>query len=356
MADRGPAVDTPAMHTPSLLVAALLLLAPSLAEAGEPALGSAYRVDIEVNGGVPWIAWSDATADGQLRVQKLDGGTWTEVGPVPGPIHAGDHIDLVFEANVPYVLFSEGMGLSLVSFEGGAWTRQGKAEFASDISLSDPSLTFTGGVPHVVYANKEINKPDVHALFKSDDVHIWGGVDAVTSLPVGGEQPSAVSDIGDALYIAYFDREKSQIVVNTVVDDGAKLEAVGKPVKSKSITNFLGLRADGRALYLAFEDNSNAYAPTFLQLNDKRTKWEATVAIPAGAKVGTKELDWSEKLAVVWLDDAGEAWLIRLAKGAWTPATKVGAGAVNYIAVASDLDRVFVATIDADRALVVREL
>lgn len=333
------------------LALAALLAFPATAAAqdavgGPVSEGRATLVDIEMNGATPWVAYADEASMGQIHVKKFDGSAWVEVGPVPAPAQAASHLDLQFEQNVPYVLFSAADGYTLIKYADNAWSRVGVTGFGADLSTMGPTLAFTNDVPHVVYQDMRKQRPDAYAHYELDNVHIWGMVDAIGLLPDGVEQPGAATDIGDDLYFAHFDRGASKLVVNKAISDVEKLEAIGAPYKGKTIANFFGIRADGRQLYLAFEDNGNAYQPTVLKLDDKRKKWKALPALPSDAGVGTKELQWTEKLAFAWLVDDSKVMTARFDGAAWTKPTQVGQSTEMGIAVASDLDRTYVAYVD----------
>jgi len=336
----------------ALLLAPLALLATPAAASAQEAVGGpvsegrAILVDIAMNGATPWVAYADEASMGQIHVKRFDGSAWVEVGPVPSPAHAASHLDLQFEQNVPYVLFSAADGYTLITWDGAEWSRVGATNFGADLSTMDPTLAFTNNVPHVVYQDMRKQRPDAYAHYELDKIHIWGMVDAIGLLPDGSEQPAAVSDIGDDLYFAHHERGASKLVVNKAVSDVEKLEPVGAPYKSKHIANFLGMRADGRQLYLAYEDNSNAYQPTVLKLDDKRKKWKALPGLPADAGVGTKELQWTEKLAFAWLVDDSKVMTARFDGTAWTKPVQIGAGTEMGIGIASNLDTTYVAYVD----------
>lgn len=314
----------------------------------------ASLVDVETRGAEVWVAYADKTFDQQVRVKKLTAEGWVEVGPVPAPAHARNFIDLRFDAdNHAHVLFGEGAGLTLIKWNGSEWTREGKHEFGADDRIYDPTYAFAGGAPHVVYENKGLGRIDLSVLVKEEAVHLWGGLDAMEGVPASTEQPAAVSDIADDLFLGWFERGKSQVTVQKVVKDGGAFERVGKPIKGPHIANFLGLQADGRALYAAIEDSKQGYAPSLLKLNDKGTKWEPMAAVPAG--VGTKGFAWSDQLALVWVDEADQARTTRFDGSAWALPVEASGTGILGLAVASNLDRTYVAVIEADGAVVVRQ-
>jgi hypothetical protein len=342
-----------------ILLTALLLPTASYAEVPSGLGGTindapASLVDVETRGAEVWVAYADKTFDQQVRVKKLGAEGWEEVGPVPAPAHARDFIDLLFDAdNNAHVLFGDGLGLTLIKWNGTEWSREGKQEFGAAESIYDATYAFQGGVPHVVYENKKIDRIDAYALIKMETVHVWTGIDAMDSVPTDTEQAAAVSDIADDLYVAWFERGKSQVTVSKTVKDGEAFEGVGKPVKGPHIANFLGMQADGSKLYVAIEDSKQGYAPSILKLDDKGKKWQPIAAVPAG--VGTKGFAWSDQLALVWVDGEDHAMTIRFDGSAWTTAAQASPDGILGLAVASNLDRTYVAVIEADGAVVVRQ-
>ena len=119
---------------------------------------------------------------------------------------------------------------------------------------------------------------------------------------------------------------------------------VGKPFGNRAIANFLGMRADGDTLYLAYENIDDDYAPAVLQLNAKGKKWVPVAAMADGAATGG--FDMTDKLAIGYVDSEKVAYVVPFADGAWSSAVKVSPGPVDGLAVASDGSTTYVAYID----------
>ncbi len=341
------------MRIPTLLLALLLLPTPALA-AGGTSLGGAVsdgkaaKADIEVRGAEPWVAYSDYLTDFQLHVKKFDGTSWQEVGPVPKGIEAGGFIDLVFDgANDAYVMYQHHDGMNLIKWDGAAWQKLGGGEFGADKSFYDIEIAFRAGLPWIIYENKSTDVVALYGLIAEGDGYVWGGNTSVTAIPKSSEAPTIVSDIGDDIYVAHFERSKDRIVVGRADFDADKLLPVGKDIKSRNIANFLGMKSDGRDLYVAHEDIDNEYQPRFLKLDDKRKKWVPLAAAPAGGHIDCKEFEWTEKLAMAWLTEDEHGMTARLDGDQWSPPVKVASGPVSSLRIASDLDTTYVVFIDS---------
>ncbi|MBY0277562.1 hypothetical protein K2Z84_19690 [Candidatus Binatia bacterium] len=127
-------------------------------------------------GGVPWVAWSEADEFSfQIRVARLNeaGTGWTEVVGGAQPINlpgggAGQHPSLTSIDGVPYVAFSqydnnEEIRVKRLDDAGTAWIEvDGGASPINETPFLDgitPSLTVSGGVPVVAWAQAEEASP-----------------------------------------------------------------------------------------------------------------------------------------------------------------------------------------------------
>jgi hypothetical protein len=342
----------------------LLLLFPAGAFAqggiagGAPVTDGATLVDVAVHGTQVWVAWADATDRRQVHVATLAGGAWQEVGPVPAPAVASDHLELVFKGDEPHVLFAGPDGLTVIRWDGAAWHREGKAGFGRDVIGYELGLAFAGAVPHVVHHDEQKGRTDLYALAKLEAVHVWGGVDGAAGLPAGTEQPSIASTLADELIVADHDRKRGRIAVHRLPADGSSLEPVGKPMQSKSIANFLGVRTDDNTVVIAWEDSAQGWSPVLAKLDAKGKKWAPMTSGGKEAGIGTNGFDWTAQGAVGWLAEDGKAMASRWDGTAWMTPTAASTGPAAAIAVASSGDGTWVAFIDGERSgkLLVRQL
>lgn len=169
------------------------------------------------NNGVVHVAYrDDSEAPGKIRVKKLNGTTWTNVGPATlastGP-GAGSimYSSIAFDANnTPYVSYCHTfMGpprVSVEKFNGTDWTVVGTPQFSNSgtgMALFS-AIAIHDTVPYVVFQNSDQgNKATVK---KYDAVsNTWTDVQAAAVSAGGTAFSSITTDANGNIYIAYLD-------------------------------------------------------------------------------------------------------------------------------------------------------
>lgn len=169
------------------------------------------------NNGVVHVAYrDDSEAPGKLRVKKLSGNTWSNVGPATlastGPgAGAIMYSSIAFDANnTPYVSYCHTfMGpprVSVEKFDGTNWAVVGNAQFSNSgtgMALFS-AIAIHDTIPYVVFQNSEqTNK----ATVKKYDAAGNSWVDLQgAALSAGGTAYSSITtDANGNVYVVYLD-------------------------------------------------------------------------------------------------------------------------------------------------------
>jgi hypothetical protein len=131
--------------------------------------GDAREASLTGIGGVPYVAWREATpptGTQQVRVARLRGDelAWDKVAGGLSPINkssSGQATDpsLIGIGGVPYVAWSEAIPspfaawVARLNADGTAWEKvpDSATPVDPDVNLADPSLVAIGGIPYVAY-------------------------------------------------------------------------------------------------------------------------------------------------------------------------------------------------------------
>ncbi|MBL7706211.1 MAG: T9SS type A sorting domain-containing protein [Taibaiella sp.] len=169
------------------------------------------------NNGIVHVAYrDDSEAPGKLRVKKLTGTTWTNVGQPTLAITgmgAGSimYSSLAFDShNTPYVSYCHTfMGppkVSVEKFDGTSWTVVGTPQFSNPgtgMALFS-ALAIHDTIPYVVFQNGDQNNK---ATVKKYDAasNSWSDVQGTAVSTAGTAYSSITTDANGNVFVAYLD-------------------------------------------------------------------------------------------------------------------------------------------------------
>lgn len=274
----------------------------SLQDAGLPSIA-----DI---GGVPYVAWSES--DGthtQIRVKRFDGANWQGIG---GPINVsatrnatGPSIASV--GGVPYVAWTEDDGtanqIRVADLVGAGWTHLGGSLNVSTARYAEgPHLASVGGIPYVVWPEHTATVNQIFA--KRLDGATWtplgGALNASASAPAGDPDITAVGTTAVAVWHEYSD---GAYHVYAKRFDGSDWALLGSSLNmvSTNLAQTPSIAAVGPVPYLAWDEYDTA---TTRQIRVKRLEPDilAQSATPtlSGATLGAQVDDFGIALPVAF--------------------------------------------------------
>jgi hypothetical protein len=216
--------------------------------------GSFSRPSIADVGGVPWVGYVEFQFVGQsgtqdfshIRVERLDGNTWTAVGAgsISSPNTDGDAVALSVIGGVPTIAWAESnSGLSppifdvrVAQWDGAAWTRLGGAlNGSTPTNYAQPvSLTAIGGEPWVGFMQQ--NGGD-DAVVDQWTGAAWQPAAPALHTPIAGNSTKlpVVAAVGGAPWVAWLD-DDDEAAPNGHVYAATQAPDTQPPVASATIT------------------------------------------------------------------------------------------------------------------------
>jgi hypothetical protein len=195
----------------------------------------ADAASITVIDGVPWVAWEeyDASNRSQVYVRRLDGAAWTEVG---GSLNVSTTRDafapaIVGVSGVPHVAWQEYDGshyqLRVKRLEAGSWTAVGDSlNVSASQNAGPPSIADIGGVPYVTWSESDGTHTQIRV--KRFDGVTWqaigGPVNVSATRNAAGPSIASVAGIP---YIAWTEDDGTANQIRVARLDGAGWVHVG---------------------------------------------------------------------------------------------------------------------------------
>ena len=247
-----------------------------------PSIGGA-TVPLVVSGGVPYVAFVDASHGDSISVMSFASGGWTYLG-TPGLSGTNAYSpSLVVSNGVPYVAYTDGDNasrLAVMGFGGGSWQPVGVLGFSTG-EASFPSLVDDNGTLYVAYTDR-IPGSACGVTVKGFDGTQWVtlGTERFAGCSVSDQMKLAAS--GGQLYVAYDSFTSgcdggvcptsdpgSKLTVAQY--DGSAWQTVGTPRFSSVSPLYLALAVDQGIPYVAFEDGGAARKATVMMLQNDWT-------------------------------------------------------------------------------------
>ncbi len=246
-------------------------------------------------GGVPYVAWTDnqtgADTDYDIRVSRLNGGAWEQVGGVVnGADDAFNPPTLVSIGGVPYVSWTEfvgpgDLGVRVSRFNGTTWEQVGGAVNTNYADVH--RMTAIGGVPYVVWrefdgAHFQLRVARLNAAGTDWD-ELVGGASPINhdpNLDVAGI-PDVIG-IGGVPYVAWPEYDGAHFQLRASRLNGGETaweELVGGPSPINHDPNgtafSMRLAALGGVPYLTWSEFDGTHGNVWVKrLNGAGSEWE----------------------------------------------------------------------------------
>jgi hypothetical protein len=268
------------------VVAACLLLAPAAAAdwravGGDPGPAARYFVTAAGIGGVPHVAFADAS--GALRVRRLsdDGANWLQLGdaPVNASGTAFGSPSLIDAAGVPYLAWtqrnapSDPPRLHVARFDASTSTWSEPDAAALQVHPSDeadtPNLAFFNGQVYVAWTERLLSdNPPSQLYVKRLTTAGWeqAGSGSLNGNVQHGAGAPYIATSGGKLWVAwtevaqepYWGPVTFELLVKRLTDDGSAWEEpAARPTTSASI-GVRGLTDGGGTPYLLYGESPSS--------------------------------------------------------------------------------------------------
>jgi hypothetical protein len=202
--------------------------------------------------GTPFVAWEESAAtashNSQVRVKRLDGAVWTPVGGALNVDTSRNAYEPVIAevAGVPYDAWAEDNGtgafqIRVKRLENGSWTSVGgslNADMTHD--AQNPEVASIGGVPYVTW--REYNGSRYQIRVARLENGTWTAVGG--SLNINATNPgleSRIVDVGGVPYVAWREQEPTAVQVYVKRLENGAWAAVGGSLNANTAHNSGGL-------------------------------------------------------------------------------------------------------------------
>lgn len=140
--------------------------------------------------GTPYVAYTDASVNGAVSMQKFENGAWSLVGAA-GEVsanQAASYVVLTFDGTTPYIAYVETAGVTVRKYDAAAWTPLGNAGAVSGAGSGFQylSIRVKSGIPYVAYAQVGTSSTAVFAKKYASAGNAWSDVGG-TSKPADDE-------------------------------------------------------------------------------------------------------------------------------------------------------------------------
>ncbi|MEM8615019.1 MAG: hypothetical protein AAGF93_23645, partial [Cyanobacteria bacterium P01_H01_bin.105] len=112
--------------------------------------------NLEIQGGTPYVAYSDPDNGNRAVVLTLDDGNWVTVGNGTASTTEAFSPDLEFDsAGIPYVVYADNTGRATVrKLEDGNWVDAGNSSFSTAAAPYTDLALSSSGIPYVLYRDE----------------------------------------------------------------------------------------------------------------------------------------------------------------------------------------------------------
>lgn len=220
--------------------------------AGPSAFAKGDNISLSVSGGIPYVAFQDGDASGDLSVLSLTGSGWEYVGEAGFTnTFLPSVVDMEIDGSIIYVVFRDSdhnYKASVMKYENSNWSVVGEQGFSGGTHDVYNGLAIYNGEPYVTSWNGDAQG----AVYKYSGSS-WQQVGETISTGTGRSLSLAVSTLNE-LHIAYSDEgEGKQVFVKKL--DGSSWVNVGEGVSKLSADNIsMAFNTNGQP-YLAYKDN-----------------------------------------------------------------------------------------------------
>jgi hypothetical protein len=289
-------------------------------------------------GGVPYVVWDEPNSSGkyQVRVKRLDPGGWTSVG---GSLNADTGHNAFYEDigdvnGVPYVVLGEDAGtgnfqVRVKRLENGSWTAVGGVlNVVATADTRYPTIATVGGMPYVAWAETDgLDRYQVHV--RRFDGASWsdvGGGSLNTSATESAGAPF-IATVAGVPYVAWDEDNGTASQLRVKRLEGNAWALVGGPLNMSATHDAQAATvADvGGAPYVGWAESDGSHSQLYVKRFDGSAWHQAgagsmnvdtghSVSAPSLAGVGaTPVITWSEDFGTGY-----RVWAKRFDGAAWT--------------------------------------
>ena len=333
----------------SFILLSLISLSLSV-QAGEmtvPEITSKISLmDIACSGTSVYFTCAVEEEEKQIRFFSYAESKWNEI-LLPADAKAGGFLNLKIHNAIPYILFNNNDGISLIKYENKTWHRVGKASFSKE-SMGQQNLDFhfKGNEPYVIFENSATKTVNIVSLSVNGNLQIWISPDAADAIPVDTEQPFMCLDNNESIYTVWFERKKEKVTVSKFNSDESALVDLSKGILSKNVSNLIGMQCFGNSLYLAFEDKTKSYAITIQRCDLATSKWEVMNTTENFSGEG---FIMTAENQILFCNESKNIVLSNYANKTWSEVETVNDTNATLLRIASYNGNVYIAFLDSNK-------
>ncbi|WP_343834704.1 chitobiase/beta-hexosaminidase C-terminal domain-containing protein, partial [Bacillus horti] len=171
-------------------------------------LSKGSSVSIDVNGGIPYIAYmSSPPLIFRAMVAKLDGSMWESLGQASPPVVGGEKMIMKLDNGTPYVAFFNQQKATVMKYSGSGvdWEPVGAAEFSPNGSYT--AFDLNEGIPYLGFMDRSSRRATVMTFDGSE----WKTV-GMAGFSEGEANNLSLAVDGESAYLAYLDKENGNKV------------------------------------------------------------------------------------------------------------------------------------------------
>ena len=232
-------------------------------------------INLQINQDIIYVAYVDL---GTVYIKKLLPGAsvWETVGADALPKGQIGHLSMVFNNNVPYVIFQNvlaGTKLTVMRLNaaGTGWENVGNASFTEGKAYY-PSLAFSNDVPYVAY--EDVGAYSTVKLMRLNTAGTTWQTMASTAINISSVNYTSLAFNGTTPYIAY--ANGGQASKATAVQYNAAsnaFEPLGQSNFSLGAASGIVLKVNEGTAYIAYSDLSQNSKLTVKKLSPGETIW-----------------------------------------------------------------------------------
>ncbi|WP_345954267.1 IPT/TIG domain-containing protein [Mucilaginibacter sp. PAMB04168] len=302
-------------------------------------------INIEINKDIIYVAYVNI---GTVYIKKLLPGAsvWETVGADALPSGQIGHLSMVFNDDVPYVIFQNALaGTKLtvmrLNAAGTGWENVGNASFTQGKAYY-PSLAFYNHVPYVAYEDVGISTRVMLMRLNATGTN-WETL-ASTETNVGSVNFTSLAFKGSIPCVAYANgnqASKATVIQYNVASKA--FEPLGQSNFSQGAASEIVLKENGGTVYIAYTDLSQDSKLTVMKLSPNATNWTlaGNAAFTAGNTdqislefAGNKpvltyrDYGFLNRAKIAQLNDSGTKWELASTSG-FTPGSARSMKLVN---------------------------
>lgn len=261
---------------------------------GQNHLSSAVASDFSLgfDGGIPWIAFRDASASSKATVMTQNPNTaiWSTVGSAGFTSGAVTQLALVVDHGVPYVAYidlNNASAVMVMSYHAGSgqWVTLGNGPVATCDSKVI-ALSVVAGVPFVAYDDGASNHAPTVKLFVDGQWQVAGG----GAVWMRATTEVSLSSWNGDVYLAYNDQSTDGKAMVSVLESGySGWHLFGGSQFSIGAASAMTMWVDASGKYVAYSDAGASGAAYVMRYDSNSRVWSAIGGGPV-SPVGVRKV------------------------------------------------------------------